>query len=486
MNHTKHQVNSSDAYTAEIRAYDKSMLGLYGIYTPIGPEVGVNRSMVINPKIKTTRGLIQNFDIDKANSTNLFSVGELLNTFTPGHADSPRTIMATVQGKHITPTHVQHPYLVGNGVDKALAHMVGNDFSYSCLDDGVIDTIDTKTEIATIKYKDGSMSIVNLAGIAAKNSGGGFFIENRLTLRDGYKVGTKVKKGEIIAIDKSFFKEMLDGSIGFAGGRLAKVAIIGLSETFEDSSVVTQAIVNDLSSDIINERRVVLSKNSRITKIAKIGDHVEVNDSLVIFEEVGDNDDLTLKALEKLDTNTSATIEELARSTAKAKFSGEVFDIQIFYNTDPENLHPSLRKIVNEYVKKYSAKAKYIDKGRDDEFVHQPSVSQLTSEKILGDDVDGVVIQFFIKHVDKFSIGNKCTFSVAAKTICAETIEEGLEPYSEYDILPPTGNNEREEVSALLSPLSLVARMIPDMQLMGFSQKVLLGLEKQCIELLES
>jgi putative ubiquitin-RnfH superfamily antitoxin RatB of RatAB toxin-antitoxin module len=270
---------------------------------------------------------------------------------------------------------------------------------------------------------------------------------------------------------------MLDGSIGFAGGRLTKIAVIGLSETFEDSAVITQSIVQDMASDIINERRVVLSKNSRITKLAKIGDKVEVNDPLIIFEEVGADDELTLASLEKLDVNTASTIEELARSTAKAKFSGEIFDIQIFYNTDLDNLHPSLRKVVTEYAKKYNAKAKYIDKAREDEFVHQPSTEKLDSEKILGDDVEGVVIQYFIKHKDKCKVGDKLTFQIAAKTIIAETIEEGLEPYSEF--------KPDEEVSAFLSPLSLVARMIPDLYLSGYSTKIVMTLEEQCIALLE-
>jgi hypothetical protein len=55
-----------------------------------------------------------------------------------------------------------------------------------------------------VKYKDGTRSVINLKGYPAKNSGGGFYTENRLELKEGYKVGTKVKKGEIIAVDKSF------------------------------------------------------------------------------------------------------------------------------------------------------------------------------------------------------------------------------------------------------------------------------------------
>lgn len=470
-------LNSSDAYTAEIRAYDKSMLGLYGIYTPIGPEVGVNRSLVLNPKIKTTRGFIQNFDLDKANASNLFSIGELLNVFTAKHADSPRAIMATVQGKHLTPTFVQHPYVVGNGTDKALAHLVGQDFAFKSSMDGVVTSIDEEKELCIITFTDGNTSVIDFSKKPAKNSGGGFFIQNKLTLMKGIKKGYKFKKGEILAIDDSFFKEMLDGSIGFAGGRLSKIAVAALPETFEDSAIITSTVVEEMASKVINERPAILSKNSRITKMAKIGDMVEVNDALIIFEEVGSDEATALKALEKLDSSTQSTIEEIARSTVKAKFTGEIFDIRIYYNCDLEKMHPSLRKIVEAYIKKYNAKGNIISKIKSDEIIQQPSTDKIDALKIMGNDVDGVVIQFFIAHKDKMKVGDKLTFAVALKAILAETIEEGKEPYTDY--------RPEEELSAVISPMSLVSRMVPDLYLLGFSTKVVIELERQCIDLLE-
>jgi hypothetical protein len=455
------------------------MLGLYGIYTPISAEVGVNRSMVLNPKIETTRGLIKEFDLDKADATNLFSIGELLNVFTPKHSDSPRAIMATVQGKHITPTHVQHPYLVGNGTDKALPYIIGQEFAFKAQDDGVIESIDKKNELCILKYKDGSKSIINLKGKVAKNSGGGFFTENKLDLLEGLKVGSKVKKGDIVASDKNFFKRTLDGSIGFASGCLTKIAIMSQPETFEDSSIITQKVLKNLTSDIINERRVVLSKNTRIIKSVNVGDTISVHDPILIFEDMGENtDDSLIKDFEKLDSINQDMISEYARSVAKAKFAGEIFDIQIYYNCELEDMHPTLRQLVENYKKTYELKAKIIDKGRDDEFVYQPSTNKLNSDKILGEEVDGVVIQYFIKHEDKFKVGDKCCFSIAVKTIVAETIEEGLEPYSEY--------RETEHIDALVSPMSMVSRMVPDLYLVGFSTKLILELEKQCLELLNS
>lgn len=455
------------------------MQGLYGIYTPIGPEVGVNRSLVVNPKIKSTRGFIQPFDLDKATADNLFSIGELLNVFTPKHADSPRAIMASIQGKHTTPTKVQHSYIVGNGSDKALPYIVGNDFAYSSAEDGVVTAIDTKNEVCILKYKDGTNGVIDMRKKASKNSGGGFFIQNTLTLKSAVKVGYKFKKGELLAYDTSFFKEMLDGSVGYAGGTLTKIAVLPLPETFEDSAVFTNRVVDELSSEVINSRQIVLSKNTRIIKMANIGENISVNDPILIFEDVADTETQALKALEKLDVNTKTTIEELARSVAKAKFTGEIFDIRIYYNAELEEMHPTLKAVVDAYIKKYSAKTKIISTIREDEIVLQPSTQRINSDKVMGNDLPGggVVIEFMIKHIDKMKVGDKATFAIALKAICAETIEEGLEPYSEF--------RPEETVDGLISPMSLVSRMVPDLYLQGYTNKVIIELEKQCLELLE-
>ena len=453
------------------------MLGLYGIYTPIGPEVGVNRSMVLNPKIETTRGFITDFDVDASDATNLFSIGELLNVFTPKHADAPRAVMATVQGKHLTPTKVQHPYMIGNGTDRLLPHLIGQEYAFKSVDDGVIEQIHKATNLCVIKYKDGQRSIINLDGLVAKNSGGGFYTENRLQLMDGLKVGSKVKKGQVVAIDHNFFKETVDGSVGFAGGYLAKIAVAALPETFEDSGIFTNDLVDGLSSDVMNERPAILNKNTRLIKMAQIGDHVEVNDSLVVFEDVGNDEELALKALERLDAATSKDIEEEARQKIKAKYAGEIFDIKIYYNRNLEDLHPTLQKLINDYTRKYKAKAKLIETGRDDEIVSQPSTEKVESDKILGTDVDGVMIQFFIRHNDTFKVGDKACFAIALKTICAETVEKGKEPYSSY--------RKKENVQAIISPLSLVSRMVPDLYLIGYCNKCLIELQRQVIDILE-
>ena len=74
------------------------MIGLFGIFTPVSGEVGVNRSMVLNPKVKNNRGYLEPVDVESLNQDNLFASGELLNAFTASHSDPMRICMATTQG----------------------------------------------------------------------------------------------------------------------------------------------------------------------------------------------------------------------------------------------------------------------------------------------------------------------------------------------------------------------------------------------------
>ena len=82
-----------------------------------------------------------------------------------------------------------------------------------------------------------------------------------MELLDGLKVGSKFKKGEILATNKSFFKQDMDGSHGFAAGRLTKVALMCLPTTYEDSAPVIEKVASEMASDVITEKQVALKEN---------------------------------------------------------------------------------------------------------------------------------------------------------------------------------------------------------------------------------
>lgn len=228
-----------------------------------------------------------------------------------------------------------------------------------------------------------------------------------------------------------------------------------------------------MSTEIISDRDLTFKKNTRIIHIAKVGDKVGTNDPLVIFEEVGDDEKEALASLDKLDKKNSKSLQDLARNVAKAKYAGEIVDMRILYNIELEELHPTLRKVVNDYISVNKDKAKLLTDIRKDQIVEQPTTEKIDSDKIYGTEMQGVMLIFYIKHVDECKVGDKITFFTSAKTILAQVLDEGQEPHSEY---------RNTEIEAVISPMSLISRMIPDIYLLGYTNKVILELKKQCIE----
>lgn len=72
-------VNLDEAYTMEKRGYDKSMTGVISPSTSPDGQVGVSRTLTLEPYITGLRGFTKNVtdDLDSTNDTNLFSPAEL-------------------------------------------------------------------------------------------------------------------------------------------------------------------------------------------------------------------------------------------------------------------------------------------------------------------------------------------------------------------------------------------------------------------------
>lgn len=80
--------NLESAFTPQVRAYDKSMVGLLGMSSPDSNKVGVVRQLSYSPKIINNRGIIaKTEDVNDLDATNLFTAGELISSYTSIHAD---------------------------------------------------------------------------------------------------------------------------------------------------------------------------------------------------------------------------------------------------------------------------------------------------------------------------------------------------------------------------------------------------------------
>jgi hypothetical protein len=474
-------INSSDAYTADIRAYDDSMLGIFGGFSPIDAKVGTVRHLSYNTKIKTLRGFLDvtsEKDRKNLNATELFCPAELINPFNATMSDPMRTAMNVRQTAHIIPTEDTDAPLIGTGVENSIPFLLGNDFIFVAKKNGKIKEIDEKHKLMILVYDDGSEDVIDLGENISKNSQGGFFINNHL--ETDYKEGNKFKKGDILAKNNTFFKGKKN-DINIAFGTLSKVAMLCLDGTMEDGSFITEKLSNKLTSYVTMQQELIIGIDTNIDKIVKIGDHVKIGDPLAIFETVFDDPD-AINLVEKIGEKFKEDIKELSLTTKKANYSGEIIDIKIYYNRDIEEFTPSVQKIIKNYLKDIKEKQKKIDslKLAERPNIYLPITEKYENEtegKIKNHDVDGLLIEFYIRHADKMHLGDKITFQGACKTIVTETLKDSEAPFSEY--------NKEIPIDAIFSPLSLVTRMLIDLPTNLLGNKALIGLKEKVKELYE-
>ncbi|ALN97927.1 hypothetical protein Bp8pS_248 [Bacillus phage vB_BpuM-BpSp] len=73
----------------------------------------------------------------------------------------------------IIPTKVQSKPLFGSGVEKTIPYILSDDFVFRAKDNGILEKIDEKEEIAVVAYENGKKDVIDLSETLAKNSNGG-------------------------------------------------------------------------------------------------------------------------------------------------------------------------------------------------------------------------------------------------------------------------------------------------------------------------
>ena len=470
------------AMTLPRRAYDKSMIGTVGISTSPDANVGVNRQLTWEPQITSTYGYIDTSKTDKLDelhAENLFTPAELLQPLQAQHDDPDRTSMAYKQTKVIIPIEKSDPVLIGNKVEAALPYMLSDEFVVTAKQNGKVVAIENG--YCVIQYKNGEYYSIDLNNRMRKNGAGGFWIDNTLTC--DLEVGKTFKEGDVLAYNKHFFtKNDTDRGASFKLGALCKIAINSSWDVYEDSTPISKNLSEKLSSDMIDEKHVNLSKFTYVDKMVKVGDKIKAGDVLIRF-----SDAQTSEIFDYIKANSKEgqrdIILESAKTTINSKYTGEVADIKIYTTVDIDQLDPSLAKIVKDYWNKIDKRNKTLSKyaNKDDVGYYKSGqiineVSEVTntskSGKLGGYYVgeEEVLIIFYIKYSVAASKGDKIVCSVA-KGVVSHVFEEGMEPYSEY--------RPDEVIDTIIAPLAVTARKVPAIFLTIFGNKVLIELKRK-------
>lgn len=394
-------------------------------------NVGIVRQLTMEPNIISPRGYVdvKQGDLSDLHDANLFSPAELLSPLGVTRDDSIRTAMATKQSKHIIPIEKGSPVLISNGAEQVIQYHLSDDFSVVAKYDGEVVERNEDTGMIVVKYHDkkgipnpdgagtktSSFQAINIKPRIVKNGAGGFFLSNQLEC--DLKVGAKFKKNDIIASDKKFFTNSpLDGN-RFNIGALEKVACMGAYSTYEDSTFITKKFGQDMASDIVMERPIVLGKNANVDYMVKIGDTVKVGDELMRFDTSFDDGGALNKFLSSVGDDLKEDIKSLGKTPIKSKYSGEIVDIEIYSTVDLDELSPTLRKIVSAYYAKVNKKKKILDKYDKSDSQHKlgmmitDSTGKIETKdgKIKGNNVgEGVLINVYIKYRDIMGVGDVC------------------------------------------------------------------------------
>ena len=452
------------------------MEGLFSPYCPTSASAGIQRFLTYNPKIKGIRGYIDTDEHDY-NSSELLSPNELCQPFTARQSDPARQPMTTKQSSHVIPTkHTDMP-MIGSGSEKILKNILSREFIYTAKQDGTVKEIDNKANLMVIEFKDGTQDVIDVGEQISKNSSSGFYIDNKLVSH--VKAGQTFKKGDVLVSNPDFFvKGNMNNDLFMSIGTLAKVVMIPQDLTIEDSAFITKKFAKKLTSTVIMKEDIILNTNTNILKMVSIGDHVKSGEPLIIFENTL-NDRQAVDLLAKMADEFKETINELSSTSKKAKYSGHIVDIKIYYNKPLEEFTPSVKKIINSFISYNKHKINKVKSANLNQPVNfpMPTIEMIKSPRIKNIDVDGLLIEFFISHEDHMKIGDKLSHQAACKTIVSRLLDEGKEPTTEHGDQP---------VDVIFSPLSIVSRMTIDLISNMYANKVLYELKNKVKEIANS
>ena len=478
--------NLDDSYTIDKRQYDPTMMGIMAMSTSPDANVGVVRTLSLEPKISTIRGYCDiTEDPETLTDVEIMCPAELTTSLGAMRDDSNRTAMATKQTKHVIPTRVSQPALISHGMDDVARFNLSSDFAVNADEDGEVVERNDDAGVMVVKYKSGKTRGIDLSNKIVKNGAGGFFLSNELI--SPLKVGDKFKAGDPLALHKNFFSNSKINGPRMNVGPLVKVALVSTYNNYEDGNFITKKLSEMGATEFVFKKTAVIGKHANITQMCKIGDSVEVGDPIISFDTSYEEQELNSFLANIQDSKYSEVLEQSSH-VIHSKYSGKIIDIKIYATVDLEEMSDSLRNLCKKYYAKVDKKKRIL--GKYDKngtivkcgvLLTEPDgkISPNQYGVIKGTNVeDSVLIEFYISHIDELGVGDKIVMFTALKTVISEVVPEGYEPYSEY--------RPDEEISATVAQSGLIGRQTPSIILTIAGNKVLVELKRKILEIYNS
>lgn len=462
-------MNSDRAYRTDKRGYDDSMINILAQATGFASTVGVNRQTTIDPNISSGRGYINQSSTDDLSVTKSACMTEALSPFVVSSDDPFRSFMTFTQtAKHTTPIKYGSPMLITTGADAALPYLCSDMFAFKAKYNGKV--IEKTDEYMVVEYANKTKEFINLSEQTMKNSDGGFYIT--LQLVTDLKQGSSFKKDQILAYDKaSFSNNIAAPQLTYNNGVLAKVCIATTEDGFEDSGVCSEWLAEAMESDIVVMKSIALEPMANIYFIASKGQNITEGDPVLIFQNAYDEEDANL--LMKNLNNEDGDVIEIGRSVIKSKVTGTIADIKIYRTCELEECSESLQKIIKSNNASINKLKRVASKCNNE--VQFDSTDTLPKNGKLKN-VNGVLIEIYMKYTDRISIGDKGVLTNANKCIYRNIYPDSEAPYTDF--------RPNEAIDQITSASSMDGRIITSIMKTGAANKLMIELYRKVCDIM--
>ena len=371
-------------------------------------------------------------------------------------------MMLNIQLTHHMPVDTQKSFRIRTGYERIVAQRAGDMYAVSAKMDGEVIAIDEKAGLFKVRYVDGSMEVYTFGeeyGICAD-------IVTTQKQELLVTVGQKFKKDEILCYNPQFFeKDPYSNQVDWKLGTPAKVALVEIAGTYEDSSTISKNFAEKISIQPVEIRDINLTTSNYIHKFAKLGDIVDINDPLLIFE----NDQVSdMSSFNTTDNEALDYLVKLNRKTPKAKFAGTIVNIEVFSGCPYEELNDSFKALYREANRKRARRAEFAKDTKD--FMLYPPVKTIPEgSKFKGVmfNRETVMIRYYIQETVLADVGSKIVIDSSMKSIISDILENSVSTES------------GKEIDVIFSCSSISNRIVCSPLIEGIAESVMESLEKE-------
>jgi hypothetical protein len=338
------------------------------------------------------------------------------------------------------------PTPLRTGYERIIPQRAGELFSHVAKESGVIKK--RTKDVLVVEYASGQIEHIELG----RQFGQSASLTIPHELISSLNTGDTVNAGDSLAYNPAFFEPdpLNPRQTLWKAGVMCKVALMESTDTFEDSSAISERTAEKLKTKLTKIRNLFLTFNQNISRFISLGDTVEPTTVLCTID-----DDLTVKN-ELFDESSLDTLKLLSSNTPRAQYGGVVEHIEVLYYGDKEDMSESIRALVDASDQRLLARRKQLG---------QPPLTGALNDSLLIDnqlvELDSLIVRVYITEDVGASSGDKGVFANQMKSIFTRVM---------------VGTNTTEdgtELDAIFGYNSINARLVLSPEIMGTTNTLL-------------